>query len=75
MTAPELGRRERDLRLEGGVVEVKGPSLELPVTLRNMKILDTDWSRFSKYSNSIDSHLSDPGMVARFAPPGRILER
>jgi len=74
MIAPELGRREHDLHLEGGVVEVKGPSMELPVTLRKMKILDTDWSRFSKYSNCIDSHLSDPGAVARFAPPGRILE-
>ncbi|UCC17137.1 MAG: VTC domain-containing protein [Dehalococcoidales bacterium] len=74
MIAPELGRREHDLRLEGGVVEVKGPSMELPLTLRKMRILDTDWSRFSKYSNCIDSHLSDPGAVARFAPPGRILE-
>ncbi len=75
MIAPELGRRERDLRLEGGVVEIKGLKIELPVTLRKMKILDTDWSRFSKYSNCIDSHLSDPGAVARFGPPGRILER
>jgi hypothetical protein len=73
--APDLGRREHDLRLEGGVVEVKGPSIELPVTLRKMKILDTDWSRFSKYGNCIDSHLSDPGTLARFGPPGRILER
>ena len=75
MIAPELGRREHDLRLEGGVVEVKGPSMELPITLRKMRILDTDWSRFSKYSNCIDSHLSDPGALARFGPPGRILER
>lgn len=73
--APDLGRREHDLRLEGGVIEVKGLSIELPVTLRKMKILDTDWSRFSKYSNCIDSHLSDPGSLARFGPPGRILER
>ncbi|HEY95427.1 MAG TPA: VTC domain-containing protein [Dehalococcoidia bacterium] len=75
MIAPELGRREHDLHLEGGVVEVKGPSIELPGTLRKMKILDTDWSRFSKYSNCIDSHLSDLGTLARFAPPGKILER
>jgi len=74
MIAAELGYRERELRLEGGVVEVKGPSIELPRTLRKMKILDTDWSRFSKYSNCIDSHLADPGTVARFAPSGRILE-
>jgi hypothetical protein len=75
MIAPELGRHEHDLQLKGGVVEVKGPSTELPVTLRKMKILDTDWSRYSKYSNCIDSHISDPGTLARFGPPGRILER
>ena len=75
MVALELGRREHDLRIEGAVVEVKGPSIELPVTLRKIKILDTDWSRYSKYSNCIDSHLSDPGTVARFAPSGKILER
>lgn len=74
MIALELGRREHDLRLEGGVVEVKGPSIELPATLRRMKILDTDWSRFSKYSNSIDAHVMDPGTVARFAPSGKIIE-
>lgn len=75
MIAPELGHREHDLQLEGAVVEVKGPSIELPVTLKKMKILDTDWSRFSKYSNCIDSHLSDPGTLARLGPPGRILEQ
>ena len=72
---PELGHREHDLYLEGGVVEVKGLSIELPVTLRKMKILDTDWSRFSKYGSCIDSHLSDLGTVARFGPPGRIIEQ
>ncbi len=72
--ALDLGYRERELRLEGGVVEVKGPSIELPITLRKMKLLDTDWSRFSKYSNCIESHLLDPGTVARFSPSGKILE-
>ncbi|OGN88713.1 MAG: hypothetical protein A2158_00010 [Chloroflexi bacterium RBG_13_46_14] len=75
MVAPELDYREHVLRLEGGVVEVKGPSIELPVTLRKMKILDTDWSRYSKYGSSIDAHIMEPGRVGRFGPPGRILER
>jgi len=74
MIAPELGYRERDLRLLGGVIEVKGPTLELPVTLRRMRILDTDWSRFSKYGQCIESHLSEPGTVARLWPSGRMLE-
>lgn len=72
--APELGRREREIRLPGGVIEVKGPTLELPITLRRMRVLDTDWSRFSKYSYCIDAFLSQPGGVARFWPSGRMSE-
>ena len=74
MVAPELGHRERELRLPGGVIEVKGPTLELPVTLRRIRLLDTDWSRFSKYGYCIDSHLSEPGTVARLWPSGRMAE-
>jgi len=75
IVAPDLGHSEHDLRLEGGVIEVKRPSIELPVTLRKMRILDTDWSRYSKYSNSIDAHIMDFSSISRFGPPGRILER
>ena len=74
MVAPELGYRERELRLQGGVIEVKGPTLELPVTLRRIRLLDTDWSRFSKYGYCVDSHLSEPGTVARLWPSGRMAE-
>jgi hypothetical protein len=74
MVAPELGYRERELRLPGGVIEVKGPTLELPVTLRRIRLLDTDWSRFSKYGHCLDSHLSLLGTVARLWPSGRMLE-
>lgn len=70
--APELGRREREVRLPGGVIEVKGPTLELPVTLRRMRILDTDWTRFSKYSYCVEAFLSEPVSVARFWPSGRM---
>lgn len=73
MIVPELGKKERELRLEGAVIEVKGPSMELPVTLQHMNILDTDWTRFSKYSNCIDSHLADLSSVARFSPSGKIV--
>lgn len=74
MIAPEIGYSERDLQLQGGVIEVKGPTLELPITLRRIRLLDTDWSRFSKYSTCIDSHLSEPGIMARLWPPGRMVE-
>jgi hypothetical protein len=69
---PGLGYGERNLPLEGGVIEVKGPTLELPVTLRRMKLLDADWSRFSKYGQCIESHLSQPGSIARSWPSGRL---
>jgi len=62
--AQELGHRNREIHLSGGVIEVKGPSLELPVTLRRMRILDTDWSRYSKYGYCIDAYISKPGIPA-----------
>ena len=74
MVARELGFGERELRLQGGVIEVKGPSMELPVTLRRIHLLNTDWSRFSKYSHCVDSHLAEPGTVARLWPSGRIFQ-
>ncbi len=68
-----LGYGEGELKLAGGVIEVKGDKIELPLTLRRMKILDLDWSRFSKYGSCLDMHLSGPD-VARDWPPGRIAE-
>lgn len=69
-----VGYGERELKLAGGVIEVKGLTIELPITLRKMKLLDLDWSRFSKYSYCLDSHLSEPGTMARLWPAGRIAE-
>lgn len=69
-----LGYGERELKLAGGVIELKGHKMELPVTLRRMRLLDLDWSRFSKYSYCLDSHLTEPGTVARLSPSGRIVE-
>ncbi len=74
VVAWELGRRDRELRLRGGVIEVKGPTLELPVTLRHMGLLDADWSRFSKYGSCLEAHFTEPGSVARFSPSGRMVE-
>ena len=74
MVARELGRGEREPWLQCGVIEVKGPALELPVTLRGMRFLDTDWSRFSKYSQCVEVHLSDPGVMGRLWPSGRMAE-
>lgn len=73
MIARELGYGERELELAGAVIEVKGNSMELPLTLRQMKIMDLDWSRFSKYSSCIDSHREPAGAVGRLSPSGKII--
>jgi len=72
MIAREIGYGERELGLPGGVIEVKGPTIELPITLRHLKIMDLDWSRFSKYSYCIDSHSEKLGTVGRLSPSGKI---
>ena len=74
VVAPELSRHDRSIRLSWNVIEVKGPTLELPGTLRRMKLLDTDWSRFSKYGYSLDTHFARPGSVSRAWPVGRMIE-
>jgi len=75
MVAGGSGSGERELELRGGVIEVKGQNFELPPTIQQMKLLDTDWGRFSKYGSSIDAHLEQPGAVARLWPSGRVLHR
>jgi len=72
MIAREFGYGERELGIPGGVIEVKGPKFEMPMTLRQLKIMDLDWSRFSKYSHCIDSHSERLGGVGRLSPSGRI---
>jgi hypothetical protein len=62
-----------EISLPGGVIEVKGPTLSLPATLRSIKLLDVDWSRFSKYGSCLDAYFSEPGSVARASPPGKVV--
>lgn len=68
-----IGCGEHELELPGAVIEIKGMSMELPVILSYMKIMDLDWSRFSKYSACIDSHFEQPGSVGRLSPSGKII--
>jgi len=58
VVAADLGRHSGEVRLENGVIEVKGPSIDLPVTLRRLRFLDIDWSRFSKYGNCMDAYFA-----------------
>ncbi len=75
IVAPGLGTRERDLPLRGGVIEIKGPSFELPPALGRMRLLNIDWGRFSKYGHCVDAHLAHPGIPGRLWPPGRVVQR
>jgi hypothetical protein len=74
MIMPGLGNGDKELELPGGVIEIKGRSVELPITLKGMKLLNIDWSRFSKYSACIDSHMEVPGTVGRLSPSGRVVQ-
>jgi hypothetical protein len=67
------GNGERDLELPGAVIEIKGTSVELPVSLKGLGLLDVDWSRFSKYSACIEAHEEALGSAGRLSPSGRIV--
>jgi hypothetical protein len=73
MLIPGLGNGERELELPGAVIEIKGQTMEIPASLRQMKMLDLDWGRFSKYSTCIDTHTEALGTVGRLSPSGRII--
>jgi hypothetical protein len=76
VVATGLGRStpSGEISLPGGVIEVKGPTLALPVTLQRIKIMDVDWSRFSKYGSCLDVYFTEAGSVARTSPSGRIID-
>jgi hypothetical protein len=63
----------KKLELPGAIIEIKGREMELPVALRKMKLLNTDWSRYSKYSACLEAYNDRPGAVGYLSPSGRIL--
>jgi hypothetical protein len=72
LAAPSLGHSQASLMLEGGVIEIKGPSMEIPKSLQSLSILGIDWTRFSKYAGCLESQIEKPGSIGRFWPSGRI---
>lgn len=60
------------LMLCGGVIEIKGPSMGIPVSLRPLIGLGVDWTRFSKYAGCLESQLERPGSAGHLWPSGRI---
>jgi hypothetical protein len=67
---PGIGRREKELELPGAVVEVKGPTLDLPLCLRPLAEIGSSWTWYSKYSSSLEAHMSTMGAVSRLWPSG-----
>ncbi len=74
MVMPGLGRGERGLGLPGAIVEVKGSRFDMPPALRALAEIGSSWTRYSKYSSSIDAHAADLGSVSRTWPTG-VMER
>lgn len=72
LTASHLGHGESSLMLDGGVIEIKGPSMEVPESLRPLISLGVDWTRFSKYAYCLESQMETPGSVGRFRPSGKL---
>ncbi|OFW60314.1 MAG: hypothetical protein A2133_10165 [Actinobacteria bacterium RBG_16_64_13] len=70
MVMPGAGLGERNLELPGAVVEVKSSSIDLPYSLRNVEELGSSWTRYSKYSSSLQAHAGELGSVSRLWPSG-----
>jgi hypothetical protein len=72
MVMSGLGIGERGLELPGAVVEVKGPVFDVPLVLRPLAEIGSSWTRYSKYSSSLDAHVASRGGVSRLWPSGMI---
>jgi len=70
MILPGVGRGEKALQLPGAIVELKGPTLALPLSLRSLAEIGSSWTRYSKYSSSLEAHMSTIGTVSRLWPSG-----
>jgi len=68
------GNGEKALELPGAVMEIKGETLELPITLMRAKMLYTDWTRFSKYTACVEAHGERLGSIGRLSPSGRLIQ-
>ena len=59
-----------DVRLPGAVVEVKGSYMELPPSLRRIRLLDIGWGMFSKHCQCLGAHLFESESVGGRWPSG-----
>jgi hypothetical protein len=70
MVMPGLGRGECALELPGAIVEIKGARFDVPRSLREIVEIGSSWTRYSKYSSSIEAHDATCGSVSRLWPNG-----
>ena len=70
LVAKDIGAGAFDVRLPGAVVEVKGPDVELPASLRRLRLLEAGWSRYSKYCQCLGAHLFETEAVGGRWPSG-----
>jgi hypothetical protein len=70
MVMPGIGQGERGLELPGAIVEVKSPVFDVPNSLREIAEIGSSWTRYSKYSSSLDGHAATRGSVSRLWPSG-----
>jgi hypothetical protein len=75
IVAPGISRGEGKLHFGGGVVEIKSKHWGFPPTFCRFKMIDMSWSRFSKYSYCLESHLQTPGSISGLWPSGVFYEK
>ena len=73
VVGPRTGNGQEELELPGAVMEIKGTEVELPATLAHLRMLDVDWSWFSKYSVCLEAHYERLGAIGRLSPSGRLI--
>jgi hypothetical protein len=72
MVPQHLNGHGGPLLMHGGVVEIKGPTTDIPRTVQSIRYLGTDWSRYSKFAGCLEAHAENPGSVGRVWPSGRV---
>jgi hypothetical protein len=71
MVMPGQGHGQSELGISGAVIEIKGQDLEMPASLRGLKLLDLDWGQFSKYAACMNAHMGIPMSEGNVSPSGR----
>jgi hypothetical protein len=74
LVPPHLNGRGGPLLMHGGVIEIKGPSMDIPPAVQSIRYLGTDWSRYSKFAACLEAQFENPGSVGRLWPSGRTEE-